>query len=142
MIDVSVRELIAIGKQIALHFETGLGYTSANVDYIRIDPASNTVHIEIFSRDDFQNGLPYENKFHHPLSTVIGETIGELWEAANKHPNRKVREMTVVLKSTEGLRESSDAIKSLILKEELDRIFNGLDELKSSLLPPPDKPSF
>ena len=140
MMGISVNGLACVSKQIALFFESGLGYTTAAVNNITIDLDSDTVSVSIYSRDDFQADLSYDSQFHHPFSYVKGGTIDELWDAARRHPNRKTREITVVLRGTEGLRKSAEDISNLVLKEELARVFTRMDDLKSTLLPAPTEP--
>ena len=137
MIDTSVETLVDVGQTIALHFKTGLGYNNTRLEYITIDPAGEMISLRIWTSDDFQRDLPYTDCFHHPYTTIMGGNIIDLWAAVREHPNREVREITVVLKGTEGLRNSVDDIKSDLLRKELASAFTKLDIVKVKLLPAP-----
>lgn len=136
MKDMTVQELHDLGKMMAQYALNDLGYTSANLDVVRIYPDSS-VEISLHTHDDFQDKLGYEHRIQHPTSYVSGGTVGKMWEQLQARPKRAERELAVLLKVNEPLREKEHLFKAELTRDEVRKSIERLDELKSHILPAP-----
>lgn len=81
---------------IKLHFEQTLGYDRVH-SLMLIAGLEGEPQVSIYCRDEFQADLSYEHRVRNGVLSFDCDSLGELWAKIHALPDRRERELRVML---------------------------------------------
>lgn len=135
MTDYNIAELLSRGKSAEHHFAEKLGYNTAQFGSVMISKASYiTYHFNL--RDDFQEGLPYERRYHHGPCEILPDE--DFYGCLERWPNREQRELYILAQQVAPLTDMAKEIQSAQVLAFVERLKPDLDELRRRLSHDPE----
>ena len=135
MKDYTISEMIALGKDGERWFEEKLGYTTTN--FVEVTLRGRGLHVLYFDLiDDFQNELPYGNRFKSEHMMSIN--LEDFWPTLESWPNREQRELEIMARKLAALDANLDQIQSAQVLAFVARLQPQIDEIRRMITHEPE----